>query len=162
MTKALHLTGMALILILVALAAALLQPRWARDLGLESPSRTTTMSGRLRPVGDDDWKLRAIKRRIQEKERLAGELIDGRLTLFEAAALFRRLNDAPPKCALPPAPDCPGDSEEERLCRQVIGWAWHRLEKCDPGRANDLAGACEEELRRHKERHGRVVLPDPP
>jgi hypothetical protein len=144
MTKCLRLTGMALILILVALAAALLQPGRTRDLNL-----------------DDDWKLRAIARRIHEKERLAAELIDGRLTLFEAAALFHRLNAEPP--APPPlALSYPGDSEEERLCRQVIGWAWHRLEKCDPGRANDLEGACEEELRRHKERHGTVVLPDPP
>jgi len=144
MTKCLHLTGMALILILVALAAALLQPERPRDLSW-----------------DDDWKLRAIGRRIQEKERLAGELIDGRLTLFEAAARFRRLNAEPP--APPPlALSYPGDSEEERLCRQVIGWASRRLEKSDPGRANDFAGACEEELRRHKERHGRVVLPDPP
>jgi hypothetical protein len=65
MTKCLRLTGMALVLTLVALAAALLRPGRARD-----------------PSGDDDWKLRAIARRIQEKERLAGELIDGRLTLF--------------------------------------------------------------------------------
>ncbi len=143
MTKRPHLTAMALILVLVALAAALLRPERARDL---SP--------------DDDWKLRAVGRRIQEKERIAGELIDGRLTLFEAAARFRRLNAEPP--AAPPPLSYPGDSEEERLCRQVIRWASHRLQERDPGRANDRAAAWEEELRRHKERHGTVVLPDAP
>ena len=145
MTQCLRLTGMALLLTLVALAAALLRPERPRDLSLE-----------------DDWKFPAIARRIQEKDRIAGELIDGRLTLFEAAARFGRLNAEPPAPPLALSLFYPSDSEEERLCRQVIAWASRRLEKSDPDRANDLAGACEEELRRHKERHGTVVLPDQP
>ena len=145
MTKCLHLTGTTLILILVALAAALLRPERPRDLSLE-----------------DDWKLPAIARRIQEKDRIAGKLIDGRLTLFEAAARFGRLNAEPPAPPLALSLFYPSDSEEERLCRQVIGWASRKLEKSEPGRATDFAGACEEELRRHKERHGTVVLPAPP
>jgi glutathione S-transferase len=100
-----------------------------------------------------------VDRRVREKERIGCAVIDGRLTLFEAAALFRRLNEAPPKPA-PLSASFPGDSEEERLCRQVIRWAWRRLSECYPGGAEALVAPYEEELRRHKERHGRVVLPD--
>ena len=55
-----------------------------------------------------------------------------------------------------------GDSEEERLCRQVLAYVWARLRACDPGGVDGLLAPYEEELRCHKERHGKVMLPEPP
>ncbi len=75
MSKCLSLTALAVALTLITVAAALLRPERSGDFG-----------------PDDVWKGRAIARRIQEQERFAVELIEGRLTLFEAAAAFRRLD----------------------------------------------------------------------
>src|SRR5262249_36855021 len=104
----------------------------------------------------------AIDRRIEAKDRLANELIDGRLTLFETAAHFRRFNDVSPKFAAPLSMFYSGDSEEERLCRQVISYARPLLKRppAENRAADEFEARCEEELRRHKERYGAVVLPD--
>ena len=62
-----------------------------------------------------------LLRRVRDKERLAGEVIEGRLSLAEAAARYRDLD------AQPPPPNWeefrrvyPGASDDERHCRQVI------------------------------------------
>jgi hypothetical protein len=165
MSKSLRLTGMAAALLLTALTAALLQPESARDLGLEGLAKTILEYERRSPheTADEAKRtVRAIDRRVQEKDRVAGELVDGRLTLFEAAAHFRRLNDGGPKPAAPAALVYPGDSEEECLCRQVIAYARPLLNRhpADTREADEFVARCEEELRRHKERHGAVVLPE--
>jgi hypothetical protein len=163
MVNTLCLAGMLMLVLAVAVAAALLEPDWARDVGLERLAFATPGSvwdWRDDPVTEPDEDDLAVQRRILEKERVACELIDGRLTLFEAAALFRRLNEAPPRAMDATALRFPGDSGEERLCRLVIHWAWRRLHECYPAGADELAARYEDELRRHKEWHGRVVLPD--
>jgi hypothetical protein len=157
MTKCLRLAWMSAAVLLVALAAALLRPEWGRDLGVEGLALPAPDGGgRLPP----DGRVRAVDRRIEQKDRLAGEVVAGRLTLFEAAARFRRLNDEPP-APTPLSASFPGDSEEERLCRQVIDFArsWLRQQPGGDREADEFAARCEDELRRHKERHGAVVLP---
>jgi hypothetical protein len=164
MTKCLRLASMAVVLLLTALGAALLQPDWARDLGLESlprPGGPGDRTARLETPAEVARKVGALDRRIAEKDRLAAEVVGGRLTLLEAAARFRRLNhDDPP--AVPLDVYYPGDSEEERLCRQVIAYVGARLRGCDPDVAGGLLAPYEEELRCHKERHGKVILPELP
>jgi hypothetical protein len=165
MAKCFRLAAILVALPLTALTVALLQPEWSRDLGLEGLPRIfpdSKPSPPCRTAAEMKRTVCAIDRRIDEKDRLANELIDGRLTLFEAAAHFRRLNDGGSKFAAPLSMFYPGDSEEERLCRQAISYAQHCLNQRRVGdrAADEFAARCEEELCRHKERHGAVVLPD--
>jgi hypothetical protein len=160
MVDLLRLAGIVVLVLAVAAAAALVQSEWARDLGVD---------GLAPAVGDHVWGRRtvepgeedlAVQRRILEKNRVARELIDGRLTLVEGAATFRRLNAMPP-CSAEFLPNYfAGDSEEERVCRQVILWVRALAAQQSAYLADVTATRLEEELSRHKARHGTVILPD--
>jgi hypothetical protein len=158
MAKFLQLLFMVVMLLVVALAAALLQPEWARDLGLEKWTSTTKAVARelfdIREpaIGPNT----AMMKTILMKERVVADLIDGRLTLFETAALFRRLNLPAINLRL----HYRGDSEEELLCQQVIQMAWIALSLPNEDAANAFAARLQEELYRHKQQRGTVVLPD--
>ena len=62
--------------------------------------------------------------RTLAKDRIAEDVVAGRRTLLEAAALFRELNRLPPEPLKPswidPSLRIPADTEEGWLCRQVI------------------------------------------
>src|SRR5579862_610708 len=93
---------MVVMLVAVALAAALQQPEWAHDLGLDRLMEATLPDELRRDAElerDIECRDRALKRRIAAKEACIQELIAGRITLFEAAAHFRRLNDEYPAVA---------------------------------------------------------------
>jgi hypothetical protein len=157
-----RLLSLVLALLAVALLAALLQPEWASDLGLDrgwlAPLRCEFFDpGEPSPQPEA---IREILRREAVKDRAANDLIDGRLTLLEVAALFRSLNAerVGPQADL--ALYYPGDSEEERVCRQAIRWTKREMARRYPERADALADRLEAELRRYKELRGAVVLPD--
>jgi hypothetical protein len=106
-----------------------------------------------------DQQLRAIHARITAKGEAAWGLIEGRLTLLEAAARFREANEAT------------GDRfgaywrwadrpEGERLCRQVIEWVDAELRTAGaPVGDRVLVGRLEAELAEHLGRYGTVELP---
>ena len=98
--------------------------------------------------------------RIRSKEKVVDALLNGEMTLFEAAASFRSLHqDArtwyDPRCA-PPAFD-----DGESWCRQVINWAELQLRH---GHSASLAIAerecLEAELQEEMDCDGKVSLPD--
>jgi hypothetical protein len=104
---------------------------------------------------NDDEQFRAIRRRIETKHRLAREVIDGRLTLLEAAARFRDLDLEPPpfaqnglRCRYP------GVSDDELHCREVIFFVHAEL-RDRPGTDAHIMARLEAEL---KERLGRGDL----
>lgn len=167
MARSCQLAGMVAGVVVVALVAALVQPEWASDLRVDPRGWVRSIDVRSRNEEESaalDRQCEAVDRRIQAKRRITADSIDGRVTLFEAAALFRRLDAEPP--VLPPSPDLLGDSEEERACLQVIKWARQRLHESYPDGADELVAPFKEELRLHKQLHGKVVLPelaaDPP
>src|SRR5947209_9132056 len=99
-------------------------------------------------------------RRVVAKEGAVQDLLDGRLTLWQAAARFRVLDGtAPASARREAARRFPDISEEERCCRLAIAWAAEADEK-RPGGETGLGGrltaALEEALRR-----GPLSLPDP-
>ena len=102
---------MVLILLVVVLTGALVQPEWARDVELDSDIEQSLrycgllLQGRVNEPGP---LVEAISQRYSAKERISIEVLDGRLTLFEAAALFRHLNRDNP--VLPMIRGCPGNS----------------------------------------------------
>jgi hypothetical protein len=109
-----------------------------------------------------------VQAAIVARARLAREAAAGRRTLAEAAALFRELNRRPPVTD-PPAyadPDgppltIPRDTEEGRLCRQVIQYAYFALRSEAPGRADAAVARLEAEFFAECRAHGAVRLPDP-
>jgi hypothetical protein len=75
-----------------------------------------------------DVRISEIKERLRRREELARNVVGGTMTLFEAAAGMRDLDRA--------APDFPWDlfrvwhsgaTDEERHCREVIGWVENAL-----------------------------------
>lgn len=70
-----------------------------------------------------DEKSAGVLRRVVEKQRLAHEVCEGRMTLLEAAARFRDLNTMPPAFRAEYLTTAfAGGSEAERLCRHVLAF----------------------------------------
>ena len=99
-----HLTILALALALGALAAA------ASTLPRRPPEPPPAEAEATATAWIETATLRAIA-----KDRITAEVMAGRLTLLQAAALFGELNRVPPA----PRPQ----SGAEELCRQVIAYA---------------------------------------
>jgi hypothetical protein len=96
--------------------------------------------------------------RLQAKQQIIAELIEGRLHLLEATVRFRaaaQTAGAAEGRELP-GTKCPEDGEE--LCRSVIGWA-HLALRDRPERAEAFSDQLERELQAHLARHGGVQLP---
>jgi hypothetical protein len=152
MTKQLRLIGPNVVVLLVALAVVLPRTEWERD-----PNSPEDLSAGPGEEQEAQAILKGLQRRSAAKELIVRSLIEGRITLFEAAALFRDLNREYPELRFL---DAPGDSEEEKLCRQVIRWVEAVLGA--PERAGrDASARFEEELRWHKQQNGKVILQTP-
>src|SRR5439155_5139503 len=97
------------------------QREWAGLLGLEH-SFAQVAEQREREAQLDRRHM-IIHRRMEAKMQIIRELFAGKLSLFQAAARFGYLNDTPEDCRDPYRDVWAGDSDGEKLCRQVIGWA---------------------------------------
>jgi hypothetical protein len=160
MTNLLRLAFMMVLLIVVVLAAALLEPQWAHDLCLDSWTEATLqhdLFGSRPRIGEFEELDRTITKRINAKDQVVKDLIGRRLTLFEAAAEFRRLNEEYPQGVFKDS--VPGVTEEERLCRQVIVWVRVHLEVNPREASEDFVAQLEHQLLRHKRQNGTVQLP---
>jgi hypothetical protein len=116
------------------------------------------------PLEEARWRAlcSGVLQRGLAKGRLAADVAAGRLTLLEAAAGFRELNSR-----WPPFDwrlwrqfihgRFSGVSDEEGLCRQVIGCAKSTLWQ-QPEKAEQVARRLEAELDQHL-RHGTLRLP---
>jgi hypothetical protein len=87
-------------------------------------------------------------RRLQQKQQIIGELINGRLDLLEAGSRFL-------------AAEKNGEPEyrnAEEVCRAVIGWV-HLALNDRPERAEALSQELEHQLQIHLSRFGSIRLP---
>jgi hypothetical protein len=100
-------------------------------------------------------------RRVAAKEETVRGVVEGRLTLGQAAARFRALDaGAPPSTRQVLAERFPAVPEDERCCREVIAWVAADEEKRPdggPGLARRLAAELDDAVR-----HGGLSLPDQP
>src|SRR5207245_169843 len=104
MSDIMRLASLIVVLFAVATGAALTQP----ELGCEQAARRWYAASLQLNYEPDEHDL-AIQRRIVEKERVIDDLMAGQMTLYEAAARFRRLDE---QSAVPSfATYSPGDSE---------------------------------------------------
>jgi hypothetical protein len=143
-----------LTLMAVGGTAAVLPSEWATDLCLSSWTPDNALSEERQRAGELDDANRAEQRRIMLRIDMTKRVIDQSASLVEAAALFHQLNqELPQNSAVQDFPDC---SPEEAACRQVIKWV--RVATMQEGDMH--VRRLEEELRRHKEQYGGVLLPD--
>jgi hypothetical protein len=145
----------------------------ALAVGLVWGSCRTGRDDRL-PVeqNDPEWTYDAELRRMDQLESrrkllfwslttrcaVADRLIAGRLTLFEAAAAFRAIDEVKRRGLKLYPGDFAGKTDEERLCRRVIHFTFERL--CGSPERGKVVDRLEEELQKHLRRHGTVQLPE--
>lgn len=103
--------------------------------------------------------LQATRERENSKAIVVEELLNGEMNLFEAAAWFRLLHEAPQSWPDPCHPR-PGYDDGERWCRLVINYTGNRL-RCEQSasQADALSQRWEAALQEQLEQHGRVNLP---
>jgi hypothetical protein len=144
--------------------AARLQPDWASSLGLDEcgPPEVRQQLAAERQRGTLlDRRQEVVRRRLDAKNEVVGQLLDRRLTLAEAAAWFKSLNESPADCPAAWHGEFPGASEGERLCRQVISWVHAELAQQSASQAEAVCGRLEDELQALLRRDGTVPLPRP-
>src|SRR5262249_52100291 len=109
---------------LLAVAASL-SPDWFRKAGLDFWSLPALHAEIARTRASDaelEAELFRIEARMKEKEETVLAVIDGRLSLREAAAKFAAVNAQSPSALRGMLASMPGRTEEERQRRQVIYW----------------------------------------
>jgi hypothetical protein len=162
-------------LVVVALTAALLEPVWASDLGLNGWTLENLLLPELQQLLANRRKNEELVRVIacfkqvsEERVRAAQQLYDGRATLFETAAIFRRLDricHSDMRCC---TPKLTSHMDDEQVCHEVIDWMTlfltDEINAAYYFSTNKKNGAqfiarIEEELQKHKERYGIVTLP---
>jgi hypothetical protein len=79
--------------------------------------------GLLLPAGPEH---RILLRRMDARLAIVERVLAGQMSLLQAAAQFRKLNNDPPEFPVY-LHHHPGKSEGEKLCRQVIEWADNSL-----------------------------------
>jgi hypothetical protein len=127
----------------------------ARSLGAERGRQDELEAGR--PQGDE---YRRALARLETKQQIIADLIEGRLTLLEATARFRAVQrgSGGGSGALCRLLANAGSEDGEHLMRAVIGWVCLALSD-RPERAEALSGELERELQNHLAQHGAVRLP---
>ncbi|HKI33340.1 MAG TPA: hypothetical protein VKA46_15915 [Gemmataceae bacterium] len=125
------------------------RPAWAARLGLDwwsLPELQERVRRGEQEMAEMDPRLDAAAARMAAKEQTTQDLLAGRLTLLQAAARFRAHNASPPRLAADLADHIAGATEEERLCRQVIGWAKGAAATTSPGAGERTRQRLEAEL----------------
>lgn len=143
-----------LLLVPVALAAA--APAWASAVGLDVWNYPTLRAEveqqvereRVFVAHDDD-----IRRRIEIKEVLVGDLIAGRTTLADVTAQFLALNRSQPAYLEALRSAYPGGTDEETTARSVLGFVTPRLSGESPERRAEVMTRLEVEFCNLAETH---------
>jgi hypothetical protein len=145
-----------LVLMAGALAAAMVfRPQWLT----ETVGRPSASSFNFQ-VSPPDERCRMITQRVRMKEAIAQQVADGELGLLEAAALFRSLRASGSMCPDNSWREMPGNSEGEKMCRQVIYWVASDLTGSPREfELPDIQGRLERELEALLARDGVVRLP---
>jgi hypothetical protein len=146
LTPSLSIRSIAWLAMPVLVAAALVVARNPSG-GISSDRK----NGKVLHDAADDPVVQSCVRRIESKDRIVEDVRAGRRTLFEAAAMFRRLDQRPPG-RIPHVEylAAPVDHEDEQYCRQVIRWVEAVVEfegNHDDGTARRLRAELEEAIR---------------
>jgi hypothetical protein len=141
----------------ILLGALAARPDWATHGGLDLCDSLETRrqaERRRQELSEVEKGLGRVDERARCREQVAAAVHQRRMRLLEAAAHFRRLN-ADDEAGLYQRLYCAGDSEDERCCRQVIGWVQSQLRRESPEEAARRTAELEQELTDYLHRDGR-------
>jgi hypothetical protein len=131
-----------------------------RDSDCNLPSIAQSVLDKNSPMDDElECRRQILMQRAAVKNRAVGSLLAGQLTLLQAAAQFRDVEQALPITWAPPI-EATGPAESERLCRCVMAWAHRRVPKYPPAEAASVAARLEAELEQHRGADGTIRLPE--
>jgi hypothetical protein len=137
-------------------------PGWAAAVGLDVwnlPSDVGNLRAERRLADELKAKERVMTTRIAAKQRVITELLAERLTLIEAAARFRTLNEESDR-PINVAELFPAQSEGESYCRQVLRWVRAAADESTADHGAVILSRLEVELKGFLVSHdGDVVLP---
>jgi hypothetical protein len=119
-------------LVAVGLLAGVLlvRPAWLSDAGLDFwslPELYASLENSNREMAELEQRQKGIFHRMDAKQEVLRALRADELSLVEAAARFGEVNRREPETMGYVRGMYPGHSDEERLCRQVLGWAQFNL-----------------------------------
>ena len=150
----------AVLLISVGLTVAVAQPDWLRTIGVEVATfdRAANSSS---VVSGPPPECHVRERRCLAKAEVVARLVARELDLFEAAARFHYLNHEPPEYQHLGYRRLAGETDEEKLCRQVILWVRiHRRDLAPESEIEQLIGSLEAILAARLCECGRIELPE--
>jgi hypothetical protein len=136
----------------VPVAAVAANPSWAAAIGLDVwnlpalHARLEIEAEKRRAFEAQDAEL---MQRMELKERLVADLIDGRTTLAEVTSDFLTLNRRWREYPLPMPAGSVGQTEEERAARDVLVYAALRTDHLPPARRAVVMAGLEVELSRY-------------
>lgn len=138
---------------------------FASDWGLDFwsvPELRARIENDQRQQNELDVEDQLVLQRIEIKEGLISQLIDGRTTIPEVAAHFKQLNEGRELYLALYRKQYPGASDDECYCRNVVAFAEARL-----WRMGSQGREKSERLHRDLDRllrgsSGQIVLPDVP
>jgi hypothetical protein len=131
-----------------------------RDSDCNAPSIAQYLLDKKSPTDEELERRRQILlQRDAVQDLVVRKLLAGRLTLLQAAAQFRDMEQTQPITWGPPI--AATDSVDgERLYRKVIARAKYWMEVHVPAAAADVTARLEAELEQHRGPDGAVRLPD--
>jgi hypothetical protein len=148
----------------VALAALAGGLYWGRALFIDGAhangdgGRDAPFSAHMSQVVlPSDPDVAAIHHSLEAREQVAREVIAGRVTLLEAAARFQAITLSRPAHLPMSLAGFPGNSEEERICRQVIHFVEIQMEG-HPDASAEVA-RLNRELQDQLAQTGVIILP---
>ncbi len=136
-----------LVVVFVALGVLAVHPTWASAIGVDVWN-LPALKEQLRESTDTDERLNEdrddVRRRIEVKELIIADLIARRTTLAEATERFTVLNESRPQYLTVIRSKYPGETDQEKMARNVIGFAQLRVA---PAERDALNRRLEMELR---------------
>jgi hypothetical protein len=140
-----------LLALLVSAAVVAANPTWAAAIGLD----VWNLPALRQCMETEDAKRRAFAyedaelfRRMDLKDRLVAELIAGRTTLADVTEEFVALNRDRPGYTTTIRATYPGQTDEERTARNVLGYVSQRMGDLPPARQAEVMARLESEFAR--------------
>jgi hypothetical protein len=97
-------------------------------------------------------------RRHAAKEKVVKAVLEGRMSLLQAARLFQDLDENPADCRNDYRSFFPGRSDGEKLCRQVLEWTQSQMVDAPPSQAAAVLERLQAELQENMDRNGGLVV----
>jgi hypothetical protein len=120
----------------------------------------TGLPRQTQEVLPSDSSVAAMQRFLEERDQVVQAVIDGKITLVKAAARFRAINASRPPGLAVHLDLYAGQTDEERICRQVITYVESKL----AGRpeASAILARLESELQDHLAADGAIQVRNRP